>query len=215
MVEAKPFCLFAECSVVYDGRASSLLEYGNYLIIYKQDGSVGIHGASMVMPCNYISSGASLSIDYHTCGRINTTLLFRHRRERVVVGIGHIYFINYLENWSLNKPVMQRTERELALKIFNNWFDYFDDDFEIIMMEAPTSLGPIDILGLTATTNYVVEVKRKHAGVAAVSQLLRYIEALQPPNRQYVGVLAAPGISKKAMEYLQSHGLRYLEIGFD
>ena len=41
MIEDKPWAMFANCEVLYDGRASSTLERGNYLIVYKRDRSVG------------------------------------------------------------------------------------------------------------------------------------------------------------------------------
>lgn len=52
------FILFANCDVLYDGRAQSTLETGNYLIIRKADGSIQIQAANKTTPRNYQSSGA-------------------------------------------------------------------------------------------------------------------------------------------------------------
>lgn len=57
----KPFALYAECSIIYDGRAYSTLANGRYLIIYKQDGSLLIHGGDLCKPRNYQGPGSILS----------------------------------------------------------------------------------------------------------------------------------------------------------
>lgn len=208
MVEAKPFCLYAESEVLYDGRASSTLQRGNYLIVYKADRSVSIHGSTIVMPRNYMGSGSKLTVE-------GNQIIFRRKGETVCIKIHHIHFLNYLDGWSESKIVICRTEKELALKIFDNWCDYFDDDFEIVELEHPTELGPIDIAGFTTTADYIVEVKRKRASLKDVTQLRRYIEAMEHRGRPCRAFLAAPEIAKNARKYLEKHGLHFLEVDFD
>lgn len=204
----KPWVLFAESEVLYDGRASSTLQRGNYLVVYKADRSVSIHGSTIVMPRNYMGSGSKLTVE-------GNQIIFSRKGETVCIKVHHIHFLNYLENWSESKIVICRTERELALKIFENWCDYFDDEFEIVELEHPTDLGPIDIAGFTTSTDYIVEVKRKRASLKDVTQLRRYIEALEHRGRPCRAFLAAPEIAKNARKYLEKHGLHFLEVDFD
>lgn len=208
MLENKPFCLFADCEILYDGRATSTLERGNYLVVYKADGSVSIHGSTHVMPRNYISSGSKLRVD-------QDTIVFARKQETVTIKVHQILNLLYPDNWSQSKIVICRTEKELARKIFDNWCDYFDGDFEIIQLEYPTDLGPIDIVGMTTTTDFIVEVKRKRAVLKDVTQLRRYIEAMEHRDRPFRAFLAAPDIAKNAAKYLDKHGLSFLEVNFD
>lgn len=208
MVENKPFCLYADCEVLYEGRASSTLTRGNYLIVYKSDHSVSIHGSTIVMPRNYMGAGSRLTA-------ADGVLLFRRKSEEVCVKIHQTHHLNYLENWSDSKIVICRTEKELATKIYDHWHDYFDDDFEIVEMEFNTALGPIDIVGFTPDTDYIVEVKRKRASLKDVTQLRRYVEALESRGRPCRAYLAAPEIAKKARAYLEKHRLHFLEVDFN
>lgn len=208
MTKDKPWAMFANCEVLYEGRASSTLKRGNYLIVYKQDRSVSIHGSTIVMPRNYMGAGSELSED-------NNQIIFKRKGEIVCVRIHHIHFLNYLDGWSDSKIAICRTEKELAKKIFDNWCDYFDDDFEVVEMEFITDLGPIDIAGFTSDTDYIVEVKRKRASLKDVTQLRRYVEAMENSNRLCRAYLAAPDIAKNAMGYLKKHGLHFLKVDFD
>ena len=53
-VSAKRFVqVAAECEVVYVGRAASLTEAGDYVVLLKADGSVQVHGARGVKPVNW------------------------------------------------------------------------------------------------------------------------------------------------------------------
>jgi RecB family endonuclease NucS len=206
MVEQRPFAGYFNCSVVYEGRACSVLDRGRYLVIYKKDGSVMIHGADSLVARNYM--GAKSRIIVH--GNI---LTFIRKAEKIVVTVDEVVSLVYLEDWSEIKTKICKTEKELARKLFDNWCDYFDGDFETIELEFPTELGPIDLLGVTSTTLFVVEVKRKRASTKDVSQLRRYIEAVE--GRKIVrGFLAAPDISNNALDYLHKHGLEFIRVTF-
>lgn len=208
MIQEAPFVMFTLCTVEYDGRAYSTLAAGRYLVVYKPDGSVMIHGADSLVPRNYMGSNCKLMIE-------DNRLIFIRKTEKIIITIAEILSIEYLTDWSTAKTQICRTENELVQKLFDNWHDYFDDDFWLIEQQFPTELGPIDLLGRTETTDFVVEIKRKTATIKDVSQLKRYVEALEHTTRVVKGYLAAPAISQKAAKYLTKHGLLYLEIGFD
>jgi endonuclease len=210
MVDNKPLVMFADCTVIYNGRAYSTLERGNYLIIYKPDGSVSIHGADLVMPRNYISSNGKLEVDV-----VNNRLIFTKKKESVTINLVAIHSVSYLDDWSSHKIVISRTEKELAKKIFDNWFRLFDDVFYDVVMEYPTPLGPIDIAGFTSSTDYIVEVKRRKASLKDVTQLRRYVEALEGRGKLCKAYLAAPSIAKGALSYLEKHELNFLQVDFD
>src|SRR5947209_1248902 len=55
-----PFILLADCQVTYEGRASSVLPRGHYLLVRKADGSFLVHGARLTTPLNYQGAGSRL-----------------------------------------------------------------------------------------------------------------------------------------------------------
>src|SRR4051812_3895718 len=55
-----PFILLADCQVFYEGRASSVLPRGHYLLVRKADGSFLVHGARLTTPLNYQGAGSRL-----------------------------------------------------------------------------------------------------------------------------------------------------------
>jgi RecB family endonuclease NucS len=201
--------LYAECEVAYDGRASSRLQLGHYLIIFKPDKSLSIHGATLIQPRNYLAGGTTYSYT-------NNSIVFQCKNEQILIKIANVINLVPLNGWSNHKIEICKTEQELALKLFYNWHDYFSgSDVEIIHREFQTELGPIDIIGRSESTDYIIEVKRKTAMLKDVTQLRRYVEAMENQKRHIEGYIAAPKISKNAKEYLIRHNLNYLKIDFE
>ena len=54
--------VLAKCEVAYEGRATSTLESGNYLIVIKSDGSILIHGNNLLKPKNYMGPKARIVV---------------------------------------------------------------------------------------------------------------------------------------------------------
>ena len=54
--------IIGSCKVIYEGRASSTLDYGERIVILKQDGSTLIHRPTGYKPVNWQPSGASIKI---------------------------------------------------------------------------------------------------------------------------------------------------------
>ncbi len=208
MIEQKPFCLYARCSVVYEGRASSLLDVGRYLVVYKKDGSVMIHGADSLVPRNYMGAKSRVVIEANV-------ITFVRKSEKIVVTMDEVISLTYLDSWSESKTQICRTERELTLKIFDNWFEYLPDSgVELIHLEYPTALGPIDVMGEAQNETFIIEVKRRKGSIKDVTQLRRYVEAMENGGRPIKGFLAAPDCAKGALDYLKKHGLEYLPVNF-
>lgn len=207
----RPYALFATCSVVYNGRATSTLPSGNYVVMRKADGSMSIHGSTLNTPRNYMGCNAQ-------CQLVDGTLIFTLKKETIKVKIENIISIMYLDGWSDNPITISRTEKELSKKIFDNWGEYFTGEYFSLHLEYQSEVGIVDVLGSTIDSHYsIVEVKRKTANLAAVSQLRRYVEhfASLQGVKSVDGCLAAPAISPNALKHLTSFGYRYLPIDFD
>lgn len=203
------FALFANCEVIYDGRAYSTLELGNYLIIHKQDGSIQIHASSKIPPRNYQGPGTILECK----GNILTAT---NKKEIITIVIHSIISIQKLSYWSNSEIEITRTEAELADKLFYNWCDYIDGEFELIQREFLTKHGSIDLLGVDRDlVRHVVEVKRRKCSIKDCTQLKRYLEVFEDDGLQTCGYLASPEIGAKAVEYLEKHGCYWIQVEFD
>lgn len=205
-IKNQPFCLYANCTVEYDGRAYSTLEAGNYLIIYKEDQSLMIHGNTKVTPLNYQSSKTKLEIE-------TNKLKFTRKKEIIIITINQILQLTYLENWSSNQIKISRTEQELTNKIITNANNYFKNITKI-ETEHQTSHGPIDILIINETHN-IIEVKRNKITLNNCYQLQKYLNYFKTTNIQHKGYLAGPKIAKNATKYINENNIGYIQVTFN
>lgn len=211
------FVLYCLCDVVYDGRAYSTLERGNYLIIYKPDGSLLIHGSSKSTPRNYQSVGSrvDLHLERNSDFGQHGTLVSRNNNEIITINIHNVIFIECLREWSDHDIIISKTEKELSDKLVINWSRYIKGDFVNIIREFKTPLGPVDVVGIEANnTHHVVEVKRRRASISGCTQLKRYVDSLSE-QVPVLGYLASPSISATAAKYLEKLNFTWIEIGFD
>lgn len=210
-----PIILFGHFSVIYDGRAASKLEAGQYLLIYKEDKSVSIHGADLITPRNYMSPGSELSIDHEGSKQIFT---FTRKKEKIVCHIDNIVSRFHPGSWSKSKTEMRKTEKELCDKLEKNTEEYFGFIPTAIDREFKTKHGPVDLLLSTDDPDYTVgcvEVKRKKATINHCYQLLKYSEAISESGAEVISYLAAPEISKNAQEFCDDNGIIFVEVAFD
>lgn len=203
---SRPFSLFARCEVIYDGRAYSTLEVGNYLIIHKDDGSLQIHSSQKITPSNYQGPRSSLEQRGHL-------LISKSKKETITIIIHQIINLTYLKYWSDSEIVITRTEQDLVDKLFYNW--PIEGEFMYIFQEYQTELGNIDLLGVTFDMVFhVIEVKRVKASIPHVTQLKRYIDILAE-HHDTEGYLASPEIGERAMAYLEKCGYHWIQVDFD
>lgn len=204
----KPFVLYAECSIIYDGRAYSTLANGRYLIIYKQDGSLLIHGGDLCKPRNYQGPGSILSY-------IDSKLISTNKKEKIIIDINEIIEFQSLTDWSTAQISICRTEKELSDRIYNNWKQYFPGEFVLVQREFKTDVGSIDVIGISDKSEYyIVEVKRRKILIQDITQLKRYADCLRESGKVVHGYLAAPTISSNAATYLERNNFRLIEINF-
>lgn len=204
---SRSFSLYFSGSVKYDGRALGLLGPGRFLLLRKNDGSVSVHGGTLIPPRNYMGAKASME-GIIAAGQ---TIVFERKGETISIVIDEIHFFEYMDDWSEDEVCLRRTERELVNKLFWNWPDYFDATCYSIETEVQTEFGPIDLLGTEFDgTLHVVEVKRRKATVTDCIQLRKYVETVGG-----IGYLAGPEIGDKAIKYLKSHGYNWVQVEFD
>jgi len=178
----------------------------------KNDGSVSVHAGGLIPARNYLGSGAIL-----VSGEIKDgdTLVFAKKSEKISIFIDKVITFSNLEDWSEDSVKLRRTEKELVLKVFNDWPDYFDIECFSIVREFKTEHGAIDILGTEFDqTKHVIEVKRRKATISDCGQVRRYVEVLQTDGFDVFGYLMAPDIGDKALIHLQNLGFKYINVEF-
>jgi RecB family endonuclease NucS len=209
LASKRGWVLHCNAKVYYDGRANSILDTGDYLIVYKEDGSVSVHGNTNIMPRNYMGGDG-------VCTFKDNILYFESKNETIKVEINNVLWVQNIAGLSQHKPIMVKTEKDLVNSLIRNISSIFNNmEFVNIATEFQSSAGPIDLCCATSDSLYVIEVKRKKAGLSAVSQLQRYVQAAATTGKTIYGYLAAPEITKSALKLLESHSFIWIEVGFD
>ncbi len=206
--------VLGDCQVHYQGRARSLLNRGERLVLLKPDGTLLIHTAEKAKPVNWQPPGASFQAALED-GRVVLTA-FRAKPEEMVRITFHA--IRLL----LSAPL--RDGAELALV-------GSEDDLQALLFSHPhlvepgfvprrrergTDRGFWDLDGDDAQgRRLVVEVKRGTAGVKEAQQLWRYLDDVRRGTPTARGLLVAPKVASKARNLLADHGLEWKELDWD
>lgn len=206
----KSFALYADCHVVYEGRAFSKLARGRYLIIYKTDRSLLIHNNRKSPPVNYQNSGSILTIDDNVITSIR-------KKETIRIFVHEVLKYNELEEWSDATAAVSCTEKDLVNQIYNDHKKYLPIEDLELHKEYPTDHGPVDLVGIDKdNTYYIIEVKRVKGALSHCSQLKRYVDSVKAQKDVVInGYLACPQIGKNALTYLTSLGFTWIEINHD
>ena len=187
--------LVARCSIGYSGRLTTRLASGERVLIFKDDGSVCIHGPKGFKPINYMSGPTALSEEdgLITVRRPETGETLLIEVEEVIADSTHD-----LED----AAVLEREGRELELHaLLERSPHLIEEGLEILERERATDVGPVDFLAKDAEGRIVlVEVKRVKAVAAAVEQVVRYREHIEK-DAAYAGARAlvvAPDFAPQA-----------------
>jgi RecB family endonuclease NucS len=91
-----------------------------------------------------------------------------------------------------------------------------EQGFTPLATERTTAEAAVDIYGEDARgRTVVVELKRRRVGPDAVSQLRRYVEAIQQDlhaDTVVRGILVAPSVTDRARRLLATHGLELVAL---
>ena len=92
--------------------------------------------------------------------------------------------------------------------------EIIENGLTITNIEKPVEPGFVDLYGVDKDGKIVViELKRITATKDAVNQLYRYVQALRKSlGKEIRGILAAPNITRSALELLERLGLEYKQL---
>jgi len=201
-----------EMEVTYVGRAASMAEAGNYLVLVKCDGSLQVHGPRGVKPVNWQPRTDDLTALVED-GRVVLTGTRRSPDEMVRVAILEPAFAAALDLKDEARFVLTGTEAQMQTALARNPH-LIEAGLTVLDRELLVNVGGIDLYARDTQGRFViVELKRGKATHDAVHQLSRYVDAVRPQVPGAVrGVLAAPDITGRARAYLESLGLEFVEV---
>ena len=206
--------LFGRCRVEYDGRAASSLDAGNRLVVLKPDGTILVHTDSGQQPVNWQPPGCTHE------GRLDDgALLVESVRtnpdERLLVAFERVDQVVVYDGTGDSDVTVLGTEADLRDRILDRP-ELIEEGFEPRATERDTSAGAVDIYGTDSEDHaVVVELKRRRVGPDAVSQLNRYVEALESDlhaGRTVRGILVAPSVTDRAHNLLERRGLEFVSV---
>ena len=206
---------FCHCSVSYSGRAESFLDFGDRLILIKQDKGVLIHQPTGGMPINYLRPPASIDIhlEKDTSDTGVPSILFHaiSGTDEIIVTITHIHEIISRRLEDGEKQTLSGSEAQMS-DMIREQPHLIHQDFKPLSREEHTKYGFIDVFGhLGDGTLAIIECKRFTAGLSAVTQLHRYVQKMKSTKGvdSIIGIMAAPAITANAQAMLDEFGYRF------
>ena len=206
--------LFGRCRVVYDGRASSTLDPGDRLVVLKPDGTVLVHTDEGQQPVNWQPPGCTHEADIED----DEFVVRSHRTspdEQLLVTFERLLHATAYDAIDGADLALTGTEEDLRQRVLDEP-SLVESGFEPRATERETPAGSVDIYGEDADGNVVVvELKRRRVGPDAVSQLNRYVEALERDlhaGTTVRGTLVAPSVTETAARLLAERGLTFVSL---
>jgi len=202
-----------KCRIRYSGRAESFLDWGDRIIMIKNDNTLLVHQPTGNTPINYMKTGSSYTL---RCEHDQLILKSQNitQKETMEITISKMHFFNShkLEDGQVIR--VSGTEEDMSNMIYNNP-EMIEEGFKPVSQEEQTKYGFIDVLGVDKKgVLTVVECKRYRAELSAVTQLRRYVEKIMVSKgiTKVRGILAAPKITNNAEKMLNDWGFTFVSI---
>ncbi len=211
--------LVGACSVDYQGRAKSTLASGERLVLHKPDGTLLVHTGEGTKPVNWqpgpTSTGAAVKEIEDGQEALVLTVERDSPREIVTLVFEQVHLAAAFELRDDEDLDLFGTEADIQ-QLLHLHPHLIEEGFTPYDIELDRRRGPMDLYGHDVHgTRTVVEVKRRTAGIEEATQLARYVERERDVHGDVRGLLAAPGISDKAMRYLRDKELEFCELDLD
>jgi RecB family endonuclease NucS len=209
--------LFGRCTVDYDGRAASTLGPGDRLVVLKPDGTALVHTDEGQKPVNWQPPGCehAVSVEGEDGGELVVHSERETPAETLTVRFERLAHAAVCQGTDPEDLALTGTEADLKQRILEEP-DLVEPGFEPRATERETPAGAVDLFGVDADgSRVVVELKRRRVGPDAVSQLNRYVDALDRElhaDAAVRGVLVAPSVTDRAHRLLAERGLEFVAL---
>ncbi|MEM4257910.1 MAG: endonuclease NucS [Candidatus Thermoplasmatota archaeon] len=205
--------LIGDCLIEYNGRARSLLDWGERIVLIKQDGNVIVHRPMMREPVNWQPAGSTtaFSID-------NSWLILRSRhtpppeKMKIIFRMVKVVVVTTLRDQA--EFVIAGMEDDVVKQIVLNP-NIIEEGLRISQREKYVKSGAIDLFGYDKNhTPVIIEVKRSIATISSVHQLRMYVCDIKRDNKEAKvrGILCAPKIPDMVRKLLVEYNLEWREV---
>ena len=205
--------LVGNCRVDYEGRASSTLDWGERIVMIKQDGSVLIHRPTGYEPVNWQPPKCMMSVKLED-GLLVVTATRQQPKESVSIEFREISLATTGDLTDTGEFALHVTEEQMkqAILIAPGLVEA-----GLKPLQEEKSLGEAgftDIIAEDKNGNFVIlELKRVPASKDAVMQLQRYMDTLgKRVNRPIRGLVVAPELRRNAQPMLASLRLEFVRL---
>lgn len=202
-----------DCNVDYRGRARSFLDWGERIIMIKQDGTVLVHRPEMREPVNWQPADSKTEFKIKK-GKLILKSHHKNPPEKMKISFRKIKFITITTLKDNAKLSLAGMETDVVNNIMNNPCE-LEEGLRICKREKPVKSGMIDLFGYDKDhTPVVIEVKRSLANIGAVHQLRMYVKDIKKDvdEANVRGILCAPRVPDMVKNLLSDYGLEWQEV---
>ena len=201
--------LAGECTVEYDGRASSKLGPGDRVALLKPDGSALVHRPRDYSPVNWQPSGSIFRTRLTEDG-LAVRVYRRKENESMEIVFTSLSLVAVLDLVDAAEFNLYASEKDMQEAILFKP-EILEEGFRPMTKEMPVDPGFIDIIGYDGESRLVVvEIKRVKASKDAVRQLKKYMDVMDlDESRPVRAILVAPELAKGADRLLKEYGYEF------
>lgn len=202
------------CTVNYTGRASSKLDRGERLLIKKQDSALLVHGPDNYQPKNWQPEVDSFDVEVRDEALVLTASRFSPD-EKVEVFFDEISLITV--DQLVDKSELKIAGHEVDIhESIEEDPEMIEEDLKVVERERETPAGFIDVFARDKSDDYVVIEVKRNPDYNTVLQLQRYVDEIEDEfNGDIRGILVAPKMTDKVLDYLEERGLEFIEVNME
>ena len=205
--------LIGNCMVEYRGRARSLLDWGERVIMIKQDGAVLVHRPEMREPVNWQPTGSKTDFSVK-----DEQLILRSRHtkppEKMKITLRSLKLIVVSSLCDNANLAITGMEADVVNQIISDP-GVIEEGLRISKREKHVKSGMIDLFGYDKDhVPVIIEVKRSLASISAVQQLRMYVNDVKRDVKKanVRGILCAPRVPDMVKKLLSDYDLEWKEV---
>ncbi len=202
------------CTVNYTGRAASKLDRGERLLIKKQDSALLVHGPDNYQPKNWQPEVDSFDVEVKDEALVLTASRF-NPDEKVEVFFDEISLITI--DQLVDKSELKIAGHEVDIhESIEDDPEMIEEGLKVVERERETPAGFIDVFARDESDDYVVIEVKRNPDYNTVLQLQRYVDEIEDEfNGEIRGILVAPKMTDKVLDYLEERGLEFIEVNME
>ena len=205
--------LAGDCIIEYKGRARSFLDWGERVIMIKQDGTLLVHQPEMREPINWQPTGSKTEFKIKEDKLILKSYI-KKPPEKMKIKFRDIKFITTVSLKDNAKLIITGMEHDYVNQIINNP-SLIEEGLRVVKREKPVKSGMIDLFCYdNEHTPVIIEVKRSLANISSVHQLRMYVKDVKKDveKANVRGILCAPRIPDMVKHLLSDYSLEWMEV---